>query len=314
MEVYNNLSELPILENAVITIGSFDGVHRGHQKILDRIKQLAHSINGKSVVITFHPHPRIVLRPDDPNIRLITSVDEKVALLRDFEVDIVVVVPFNKAFLNQSPDEYIEQFLIKKFSPNYIVIGYDHKFGKNRVGDINYLKKYQAKGGFEVIEIEKQEIDDLTISSSKIRAALAEGDIQTTNQLLGHPFSINGTVIHGEGIGHTLGFPTANTEPPSKYKLIPREGIYAIRVHYAEKVHDGVLYIGTRPTMELLQNRTIEAHIFDFKKDIYGDQIRIEFVAFIRGDMKFDGLDALKTQMNLDANKARAILANIKNH
>ncbi|MFT5167612.1 MAG: riboflavin kinase/FMN adenylyltransferase [Saprospiraceae bacterium] len=308
MDVYNNLTELPAIKNAVITIGSFDGVHLGHQKILDRIKQLATDINGKSIVITFHPHPRIVLRPDDNATILITSIDEKVALFEAFGVDIVVVVPFTKDFLNQSPDEYIRHFLIKTFQPKYIVIGYDHKFGKNRAGDINFLKKYQLSEGFQVIEIEKQEVEHITISSSKIRKALANGDIMTTNHLLGHAFSISGTVVRGEGIGNTLGFPTANIEPPSKYKLIPREGIYAIRVSYLDKKYDGVLYIGTRPTLESFMNRTIEAHIFDFDKELYGDKLKIEFVDFIRGDLKFESLDELKVQINIDAQIARGIL------
>lgn len=312
MKVYKNLEDLPILKNAVLTIGSFDGVHRGHQKILARIHQLATNIDGKSVVITFHPHPRIVLRPDDPEIRMITTIDEKIALMESFGIDVLVIVPFNKEFHNQSPDEYIENFLIEKFHPRYIVIGYDHRFGKNRAGDIHFLKKYQAGSGFEVIEIEKQEIDHITISSSKIRVALDEGDIETANQLLGHNFLIRGTVVRGAGIGNTLGFPTANTESPSKYKLIPREGIYAIRVHYLDQIHDGVLYIGTRPTLISFKNRTIEAHIFDFKKDIYGDQIGIEFISYIRSDMKFDGLEALTKQMEIDSGKARLILQDLK--
>ena len=309
MEVYNNLTDLPVLENAVITIGSFDGVHRGHQKILDRIKQLAKDIDGKSVVITFHPHPRIVLRPEDSGIRLITSIDEKVSLLENYGIDVVVVVPFNKDFLNQTPDEYIQNFLIKKFNPKYIVIGYDHKFGKDRAGDIEFLKRYQLSAGFKVVQIEKQEIEHITISSSKIRNALDQGEIKIANQLQGHPFSISGTVIRGEGIGNTLGFPTANVEPPSKYKLIPKEGIYAIKVHYFEKVYNGVLYIGTRPTLESFKNRTIEAHIFDFNKDIYGDKLKIEFIEYIRGDMKYEGLEALTVQMEKDAKKAREILS-----
>ncbi len=308
MEVYNNLSELPIFPNAVITIGSFDGIHKGHQKLFERIRQLADDSEGTSVVITFHPHPRIVLRPNDSKIRLITAIDEKVALLEKIGIDVVVVVPFNQDFLKQTPDEYIQQFLLKRFQPKYIVIGYDHKFGKNRAGDINYLKRYQQAGNFEVIEIQKQEVENITVSSSKIRKALDAGEMDVANQLLGHPFTISGTVVKGEGIGNTLGFPTANVETPSTHKLIPREGIYAIRVHHKEQIHDGVLYIGKRPTIEGVDNRTIEAHIFDFGKDIYGDPIKLEFVSFIRGDAKFEGLEALQKQMVRDAQAARNIL------
>ncbi len=312
MEVYNNLAELPEFENAVITIGSFDGVHRGHQKILDRINQLARKINGKSIVITFHPHPRIVLNPEDNNLRLITTIEEKASLLESFGIDAVVLVPFDKAFLNQRPEAYIENFLIKKFQPKYIVIGYDHKYGKNRAGDINYLKKYQEKAGFEVIEIEKQEIDHITISSSKIRKALDEGNIRTASQLLGHNFSISGTVIRGAGIGNTLGYPTANVKPPSRYKLIPKEGIYAIRIHSQGKVYDGVLYIGRRPTLESFKNRTIEAHLFDFSGDLYDSFLKIEFIDFIREDQKFENLDLLKAQMEHDAQQAKSILGSEK--
>ena len=192
MKVYNSLDELPQFENTVVTIGSFDGVHSGHQKIIERVTQLAQSIDSQSVVITFHPHPRLIVQPDDPSVRLLTTTEEKVDLLEIYGVDNIVVVPFTKDFADQSPDDYIQNFLVKYFKPTYIVIGYDHRFGENRKGDISYLKKLENQYGYEVIEIEKQVIDELDVSSTKIRQALEKSDVHSANKLLGHPFSFTG--------------------------------------------------------------------------------------------------------------------------
>lgn len=300
MNVYHDLNNLPAFNNAVITIGSFDGVHQGHQKILEQVKALSKVKNGESVVITFHPHPRLVIYPNDTSLQLITTIEEKIALLRKYEVDNLVVVPFSKTFSQLKADEYIEQFLLDKFHPVAIVIGYDHHFGANRQGDINYLRWYAEIGQYEVHEISKQEIDELAISSSKIRKALLSSQIKKATQLLGHYFTLTGTVVHGQKIGTKIGFPTANLEINDAHKLIPPDGIYAVYVHHQQQRYKGMLYIGKRPSVGKKLDRTIEVNIFNFSKNIYGDRLTLELVDFVREDQKFESLDQLSQQLELD--------------
>ncbi len=309
MNIYNNLSELPQFRNAVVTIGSFDGLHKGHQMILKRLEQLAETYDGESVVITFHPHPRHFLYPENNGLKLLTTIDEKAKLMERYGVKNMVVVPFNKAFSEQSPDEYIQDFLIEKFNPRCVVIGYDHRFGKDRAGNIEFLKKHARQNEFEIVKIEKQEVDDIAISSTKIRRALENGDIKTANYLQGHPYSLSGTVIHGKGFGKNLGYPTANLEINSKYKLIPKSGIYAVKAFLNEKDYDALLYIGTRPTLPQFKNETVEVHILDFDKNIYGNKLTVDFVSLIRVDERFENLDLLRAQMQKDEIAGRKILA-----
>ncbi len=308
MNVYYSLSDLPDFQNAVLTIGSFDGVHAGHQKILERINQLAQKNEGESIVITFHPHPRQVIYPNDKSLRLLNSIDEKVALFEKYGVDNVVVVPFTVEFSQQSADEYIQKFLLEKFNPKYIVIGYDHKFGLNRQGDINYLKWYSKEKDFEVVEISRHDIQNIGISSTKIRNFLLEGKVNQANNLLNHNYSMSGTVVKGQGIGKDLGYPTANIQIKNSFKLIPLDGIYAVNVIYRDQRYGGMLYIGDRPTLKEHENQTIEVNIFDFHKDIYGEKLTIEFVDYIRGDVKFENLDGLKDQLAKDKIASLAIL------
>lgn len=308
MGVFYDLTDLPSFRNAVVTIGSFDGVHCGHQKILERVNNLARAVNGESVVITFHPHPRQVIYPQDDSLRLLTTTEEKLYLLEKYGVDNVIVVPFTVEFSQISADEYIEKFLVEKFHPKYIVIGYDHRFGLNRQGDIHFLRWHAEKHDYEVIEIEQQEVDDVAVSSTKIRKALEGSDVKTASQLLGHYYTLNGTVVHGQKIGNTIGFPTANVEISEREKLIPPEGIYAVRVTHEGKRYGGMLYIGTRPVLKQYHNKTIEVNIFDFNQNIYGDDIQLELVDFMRGDMPFTGLDALKEQLGKDRNNAQLLL------
>ena len=216
MRVFNDLNNLPAFDNAVVTIGSFDGVHHGHQQILEKVKALAHKNNGESIVVTFHPHPRLVIYPKDKSLRLITTIDEKVTLLKRYGIDNVIVVPFTFEFSRQTADEYITDFLVGKFKPKHIVIGYDHRFGLNRQGDINFLKWHGSKHGFEVVEIEKQQVEDIAVSSSKIRSALEQGDVKGAAKLLNHFYTLSGTVERGEQIGQTIGFPTANIKINNK--------------------------------------------------------------------------------------------------
>lgn len=300
MNVFYNLEDLPEFKEAVITIGSFDGVHSGHQKIIQKVRQLAQQVGGESVIITFHPHPRLVVYPRDKSLKLITTIAEKVELFRQCGVDNLVVVPFTVAFSQQTADEYIQQFLVGRFKPRYIVIGYDHRFGLNRQGNIDYLKWHGAELGYEVVEIEKQEIQDIAVSSTKVRQALEKGDVKSARQLLGHPFLLNGKVIQGQKIGRTIGFPTANIEVADKHKLIPPYGIYAVKVRLEGKEFGGMLYIGDRPTLEQHNNQTIEVNIFEFSDNIYGKEITIEFVDFIRHDMRFNNLEALQSKLAED--------------
>ncbi|MCB0571598.1 MAG: bifunctional riboflavin kinase/FAD synthetase [Phaeodactylibacter sp.] len=309
MKVFNDLNKLPPFRNAVVTIGSFDGVHIGHQQILQKVANLAESIEGESIVITFHPHPRLVVYPKDDSMKLITTTDEKVQLLHRYGIDNVVVVPFTIEFSQLSADEYIQKFLVEKFHPRYIVIGFDHRFGLNRQGDINYLKWHGQECGYSVVEIPKQEVEDITVSSTKVRRALETGDMETAQRFLGHYFPLSGTVGHGNKIGGKIGFPTANLEAVEKYKLVPPPGIYAVWVHHEKKRYGGMLYIGDRPTLKQFKNRTTEVNIFDFDKTIYGDELRLELVQRIRDDQQFESLEALKAQLEKDRSFTQQALA-----
>jgi riboflavin kinase/FMN adenylyltransferase len=308
MRVFHDLNELPEFKNAVLTIGSFDGVHCGHQKIIERINQLAREVDGESVVITFHPHPRLIVYPNDKSLQLISTIEEKVKLLEKYEVDNVVIVPFTIAFSQQSADEYIQKFLVEKFHPRYIVIGYDHRFGLSRQGDVNYLKWHGKDAGYEVIVIEKQEVEDIAVSSTKIRNSLNTGSVAAAENLLGHPFSLTGTVVHGQKIGAKIGFPTANLSVNAPHKLIPPNGIYVVRVWHQDQSYGGMLYIGDRPTLKDYNNRTIEVNIFDFDKAIYGDKLQIDFIDHIRNDLQFENLEELSEQLKKDKERAKAVL------
>ncbi|MFK7933099.1 MAG: bifunctional riboflavin kinase/FAD synthetase [Saprospiraceae bacterium] len=309
MKVFYDLKDLPEFKNAVLTIGSFDGVHFGHQQILERINHLARDVEGESIVITFHPHPRLVIYPKDKSLQLITSINEKIQLLERYGVDNVVVVPFTVEFSQQSADEYIEKFLVGKFHPRYVVIGYDHRFGLNRQGDINYLKHHSTQHNFEVIEIGKHEVETIAVSSTKVRAALDAGDVASAHSLLNHYFTLTGTVVHGQKIGNTIGFPTANVEIADAHKLVPPFGVYSVFVHHNGNRYGGMLYIGDRPVLKDHHNRTIEVNIFDFDKNIYGDRLQLELVDFLRPDTKFNNLDELKTALHADQQKAQQQLA-----
>lgn len=301
MRIYRDLDRLPTFQNAVLTIGSFDGVHIGHQQIIQQIQQLAKERNGVSVLITFHPHPRmVVVNASNQTVKLLSTLEEKALLLERYGVDVLVVVPFSREFAEQSPDAYIRDFLVRRFEPSAIAIGYDHRFGKNRAGDIRYLRRFQREYNFEVVEISRQDVDDSAVSSTKVRKAVAVGAVKHAAQLLGHPFGITGKVVEGLRIGNTIGFPTANVEVLDPYKLIPPTGIYAVHVWHKAQRYNGMLYIGNRPTIDRDLAQTIEVNIFDFEEQIYGDVLQVEFVDYLRGDVKFDSLEALKRQLEQD--------------
>lgn len=310
MRIHKDINNLPVFKQAVITIGSFDGVHLGHKKLINKVNRLAKSTGGESVLITFDPHPRQIVFPGD-DFQLLSTIEEKIILLEKLEVDHLVIVPFTVTFSQLSADEYIEMFLVKLFKPRYIVIGYDHRFGLSRQGDIHFLKWHGAKFGYEVIDIEKQEIEEIAISSTKIRKALQQGDIKQANLLSQDYFILSGEVVHGDKMGRKLGFPTANLQISDKHKLIPSDGIYAVWVHIDNTQYEGMLYIGHRPSIDSKHSLRIEVNIFDFDKDIYGKKIRILLVDFLRSDQQMDSLDKLSKIISEDKIHAKAVLAQV---
>lgn len=301
MEVHRNIEDIPSLRNPVITIGTFDGVHKGHQQIILRLKEAAREIDGESVILTFEPHPKMVLYPDSDDLQLINTLDEKISLLELYEVDHLIIMPFTQSFAQQPPLRYIEDFLVKKLNPKKIVIGYNHRFGREREGDIQLLKSSSEQYGFQVEEIPKQVVDDVSVSSTKIRKAISQGDMKAANQLLGHRFFIMGTVVKGDQVGQSLGFPTANIRIDDPHKILPANGVYAVEVTHGDKILKGMLNIGYRPTLNGIQTeKSIEVNIFDFDKTIYSESLKIEFIASIRKERKFEDLDELKEQLKLD--------------
>lgn len=300
MQVYKDWENLPELEGTVLTVGSFDGVHGGHQKILEQIKSIAKRDGKQSVVMTFHPHPRTVVYPNENNLRLLSSLEEKQDLLELHGIDILVVVPFTKVLSQMLPEDYLKSILVEKFNPSHIVIGYDHKFGQNRAGDINLLRSKADTYGYSVTEITKHDIDQLTVSSTQIRKAIKAGDLETANNLLKRPYELSGIVVSGKKLGKELGFPTANLKVDDELKLIPMDGIYVCYVMVNGLQYQGMLYIGDNPTLGEGNPKAIEVNIFDFDKDIYGERISIQLLSFLRGDKKFEGLAALKQQLEKD--------------
>lgn len=306
MQVHSQLNNLPAFRNAVITIGTFDGVHTGHQHILQQLQEAAAACNGETVIITFDPHPREVLA-GDKSVRLLTTLEEKISLLAHWGIHHLVVVPFTREFSELSATAYLEDFLISTFRPHTIIIGYDHRFGHNREGGLELLEAEQEKYGFQLLEIPQQVIHDAAVSSTRIRKSLQEGDVALASELLGYPYFLNGVVVHGDKMGRQLGFPTANIQLNDYRKLIPAQGVYAVTVDTGNgHLHKGALNIGTRPTFNGTELR-IEVFILDFDREIYGSPIRVDFLAFIRSDRKFDNVEALIVQMKNDVEQARAI-------
>jgi|DEB19_MinimDraft_2_1074335.scaffolds.fasta_scaffold08377_3 riboflavin kinase/FMN adenylyltransferase len=310
MKVHYNIDEIPAIKNAIVSQGTFDGVHLAHKKIIERLKQIASIKNGETVIITFEPHPRIVLLPLDHGLQLLSTLNEKINLLEKAGVDHLIILPFTKEFSRLSSEQFIRNILVNKIKTNTLVIGYDHRFGKNREGSFEHLKTSASLYGFEVEEIPEQDIDDIAVSSTKIRQALLNNDIQTAQKYLGNSYSLEGKVIKGKQLGRTIGYPTANIEIENSFKLIPQDGVYAVWVWYNEARFGGMLNIGNNPTIKD-KGRSIEVNIFDFEKEIYTENLKIEFVSKLRNEEKFNGLDALKNQLHLDKQNALAILNKI---
>ncbi|MFN8345307.1 MAG: bifunctional riboflavin kinase/FAD synthetase [Spirosomataceae bacterium] len=307
MQVYYDVVDFQPLQNAVVTSGTFDGVHLGHQKILARLREAAATHGGETVVLTFWPHPRMVVSKDSQNLRLLSTLEEKIELLRQNDVQHLVIIPFTREFSELSSEEFIQQVLVETIGTKRLVIGYDHHFGRNREGSFEYLQKNAPRYGFEIEEIPRLEIENLTISSTKIRQALSEGQTHIANDLLGRRYSFTGLVVKGRQLGRTIGYPTANIQIAESYKLIPADGIYAVRVLVRGKWSKGVMSIGFRPTVNGV-GRTQEVYIFDFKEDIYGEKMTVDIVKYLRPELKFDGLEALKKAIDQDCKDALAVL------
>lgn len=299
MKIYHHIDEFKPAKNAVVTIGTFDGVHLGHRKLIERIKELAKSSGGETVILTFFPHPRMILHPEDQNLKMINTMAEKAQLLEQLGVDHLIITPFSRDFSNQTAEEYIRDILVDKIGTKKIVIGYDHRFGKDRHGGLVELQQSAPVYGFEVIEIPEQDIHDVAVSSTRIRNALLNDDIDLANEFLGYSFFVTGKVMRGDQIGRTIGYPTANILIEETYKLIPGDGIFAVKVQLSGKEYKGMGYIGQRPTINGM-TRNIEVNIFDFDQDIYTQPIRMQFLHFVRGDIKFTSLENLKIQLGKD--------------
>ncbi|MEL7004079.1 MAG: riboflavin biosynthesis protein RibF, partial [Bacteroidota bacterium] len=276
MNIYHGIDDFKKLDFAVVTSGTFDGVHVGHRKILNRLKEIAKTNGGETVVITYWPHPRLVLYPDKVDIKLLNTFEEKAELLKKEGIDHLVRIPFTKEFSQLTSQEFIKNILVDKIGTKKLVIGYDHRFGKNREGSFDHLKANASTYGFDVEEIPRQDVDHTAVSSTKIRTALLEGDVVTSGELLGRDFILTGRVVKGEKLGRMIGFPTANIEIDFKHKLIPADGAYAVFVKHCDNMYKGMLNIGFRPTVRG-KAKTVEVNILDFDKDIYGESISLFF-------------------------------------
>ncbi|MCC6690842.1 MAG: bifunctional riboflavin kinase/FAD synthetase [Bacteroidia bacterium] len=299
MKVYSDIVQFKNVKTPIVTTGTFDGVHVGHRRIISRLKEIANQSGGETVLLTFYPHPRMVLFPDDSDLKLLNTQEEKISLLEKYGVDHLIVYPFTKSFSRLSSVNFIRDVLVNRLNTKKLVIGYNHHFGRNREGSFEHLKEYAPVYGFEVEEISAQDIDNVEISSTKIRSALQTGDVQTAAVFLGYSYSLTGKVIRGKQLGRTLGFPTANLAVADKYKLIPANGIYVVKVNYKNNFYKGMMSIGTNPTMDGTC-RTIEVNILNFDFDIYGEELTVSFIEKLRNEEKFDTIEKLKQQMEKD--------------
>lgn len=311
MKIISNTIQARNIKNAVVTIGTFDGVHLGHQAIFKEMRQLADQVNGETVVVTFHPHPRQVLAIGTEKLRFICSQEEKLKKFEEFGIDNVVIIPFTKEFASTPSDEFIKDYIIERIHPAVIVVGYDHHFGKNRMGDFQMLNDLGAKYGFKTVQVEAQDINEVAVSSTKIRNFLWTGNVKAANELLGYPYSVTGTVVRGNEIGRTIGFPTANLDIPNEFMMINNPGVYACRTEIDGKPYDAMANTGTRPTIgdRADGDFIIEVNVFDFEGDLYGKTLKVWFIDRIRDEVKFNGLDALKNQLHQDREKSKIILS-----
>lgn len=310
MIVHRSINEIAKIDNPILTVGTFDGVHIGHQKIIARINEIAKEKGGESVLLTFHPHPRLVLFPDDDSLKLINTIEEKTVLLDGFGLDHVIYMAFEKELSRMSPVEYVRDILVNKIGVSTVVIGYDHHFGRNREGDIELLRELGPIYDFDVIEIPVQEVDEISVSSTKVRRAIEQGEINFANEFLGHTFSLTGTVVEGKRVGREIGFPTANIKLNDPNKIVPGKGVYAVKGKAGGQELNGMLNVGVKPTIGENQ-QTIEVHFFEFNDDLYNQEVKIEFIERIRDEQKFENLEQLKDQLQKDQEEAQRILTSL---
>jgi len=304
LKIYNSIDEFSKVNNAVVTLGTFDGVHKGHRVIINRLLEIAQQVNGEVVVLTFFPHPRMVLFPDDHGLQLLNTIHERTALMELAGIQHLIIHPFSREFSRKSSTEFVRDVLVNKLGVKKLVIGYDHHFGRNREGSFEDLEELAPIYNFEVERIAEQDVNNVAVSSTKIRNALIEGDVKTAKEFLGYEYEITGTVVHGKKLGRTLGFPTANIQLKEDYKLVPANGVYAAKAVLNGQVIKGVMSIGNRPTFDN-GARSIEINLFDFDKDIYGETVTVRFTNYLRPELKFNGTEELIVAMNKD--KADAI-------
>ncbi len=300
MKIHRNLNSFHA-QNPVLTIGTFDGVHLGHRKIIVRLHDLAKTINGESVIFTFDPHPRKVVAPGETTLRLLTTLEEKIVLFEQSGIDHLIIYPFTPEFSKLTYEEFVEQVLVGQIHTKFLVVGYDHKFGKNRQGDFEFMKKCADRHEFQIEKLDVLLMNESHISSTKIREAIQKGDLETANAFLGYSFTLHGTVVEGQKLGRKIQFPTANIQASDPDKIIPGFGVYAVKITVKDQKFKGMLNIGSRPTVNNnADNRSIEVHIFDFESDIYGEAIELVFFKKLREEQKFLSIEALKDQLAKD--------------
>lgn len=312
MKIFNNISAFKNVNIPVLTIGTFDGVHLGHKKIISRLCEIASKSGGETVVLTFHPHPRVVLGKDISNLKMLNTQEEKLLLLEKAGIQNVIVHPFTKSFSELASTDFILKYLTEKIGVKKLVIGYNHHFGKDREGSFEHLQKMAIQYNFEVEEIPAQDLDDIEISSTKIRNALLAGNVALAAKFLGYNYFMSGIVVEGKKLGRKLGYPTANIEISDSLKLIPADGIYVVKIETDNKIYGGMMSIGMNPTFGG-EKKTIEVNIFDFEKDIYGKKITVNFIGKIRNEEKFSSLDELKLKLDSDKKISLKILSSLEN-
>jgi riboflavin kinase/FMN adenylyltransferase len=314
VRIYKGIDELGDFKNSVVTIGTFDGAHKGHQKILSRLNDRAKETDGESILFTFYPHPRMIVFPETHNLKLLQTIEEKIESLASFGLDNLIIYPFTKDFSRLTAFEFVRDILVEKLKVKTLVIGYDHQFGRNREGDLEFLKETAKIFDFEVEEISAEEVQEVNVSSTKIRQSLNNGNIERANEFLGRPFLCTGTVVEGKRLGRELGFPTLNIQLNNEHKILPKDGVYAVQVQMGATSFNGMMNIGQNPTVQndVDQEKKIEVHIFDFDKEVYGAEVKVFFEKYIRDEKTFSNLGELKSQLIQDENSVRTYFNSIR--
>lgn len=310
MRIFKGFENYQKINHPVVTIGTFDGVHKGHQKLLTEINEIAAAENGESLLLTFWPHPRFVVKNQAQSLKLLNTMEEKTKLLAHYGLDNLLILPFTPEFSELSPRAYVEKILVAQINTKVLVVGHDHRFGKNRSGDFDSLAQMSPEFGFSLSKISAQDINKVAVSSTKVRKNLVSGNIKRANAYLGHLYSLTAKVAHGQKIGRTIGFPTANLQIDEDYKLIPAKGVYAVKVYAQNKWYNGMLNHGHKPTVSAAEEEAqLEVHLFDFQEDLYQQEIKVFFLSRIRSEEKFDTLEDLKAQLEKDRLAAKEVAA-----